>query len=45
MSTLQFSLFKIKIIRKRSKCLRLETSTKTLLALCKGDNTTKKNIS
>ena len=45
-STLQFALFKIKIrlLGSPQKWLRHGSSTKPLLLLCKGDNTSKKLI-
>ena len=45
-STLQFALFKIKIrlLESSQKWLRHGSSTKPLLSLCKGDNTSKKLI-
>ena len=44
-STLQCALYKIKIklLENDQNCLRHRSSTKPLLSLCKGDNTTKKN--
>ena len=43
-STLQFAPFKIKnkLLENDQNCLRHRSSTKPLLSLCKGDDTTKK---
>ena len=39
---LRYSKYKIRLLESDQKCLRHEISTKPLLSLCKGDNTTKK---